>query len=162
MRPILIIGVSGSGKSTIGRELAKALDGEFLDGDDFHPPENVAKMASGIPLTDDERNPWLNRLVDELSARRDCPAPVVLACSALKERYRKVFKSAFPNLQIVYLQGTYDLIEERMQKRSNHFMKAGMLKSQFAALEEPADAIRISIDQPTGSIIRELLGKLSG
>lgn len=160
MRPILVIGVSGSGKSTIGRQLAESLKGEFIDGDDYHPPENVEKMANGIPLTDADRIPWLARLVDELITRQNSPTPTVLACSALRESYRQIFKSAFPGLTMIYLHGSYALIERRMRQRAAHFMKADMLKSQFATLEEPADAIRVSIDQPAGAIIDEILGQL--
>ena len=160
MLQMLLIGVSGSGKSTVGRDLARYLKGEFLDADDFHPPLNRHKMASGIPLSDEDRLPWLEALGAELKSRRTSPLPLVLACSALKKSYRNFLRNASPGLVTVYLQGSPDLIRERLQRRQGHFMKAGMLESQFADIEEPVHAIRVSIDQSLPAVVREIAAGL--
>ncbi|MFO7725403.1 MAG: gluconokinase [Oceanipulchritudo sp.] len=160
MLQILLIGVSGSGKSSVGQRLADQLDGEFLDADAFHPSENRRKMAAGIPLTDADRIPWLEILGTELKIRRGRPRPLVLACSALKRSYRERLRKASPGLVTVYLQGSRELIHERMQRRRGHFMKAGMLESQFADLEEPVNAIRVDISQPLPGLVREIIRAL--
>lgn len=135
----IIMGVSGCGKSTVGQALADALDCPFYDGDDFHPPENVAKMASGNPLNDDDRAPWLAALHDLLLAHAQKGETAVLACSALKKKYREQLWSGNDTVVFVYLQGDFDLIWERMQMRQNHYMKAEMLQSQFDTLEVPGE-----------------------
>lgn len=135
----IIMGVSGCGKSTVGQALADALDCPFYDGDDFHPPENVAKMASGNPLNDDDRAPWLAALHDLLLAHAQKGETAVLACSALKKKYREQLRSGNDTVVFVYLQGDFDLIWERMQMRQNHYMKAEMLQSQFDTLEVPGE-----------------------
>lgn len=160
-RAILVTGVSGSGKSSVAAALARHLSGTFLDADDFHPPENVRKMAAGEPLTDADRIPWLARLAGELNSRRH-PPPVVLACSALKRTYREALRSAIPALQVIYLRGSYELILRRMQARRGHFMKAAMLESQFSDLEEPRNALTVEIDQSLEAIIDEILAALAG
>jgi len=133
----VIMGVSGCGKSTVGQALANALNCPFYDGDDFHPPENVAKMASGNPLNDDDRAPWLAALHDLLLAHAQKGETAVLACSALKKKYREQLRAGNDTVIFVYLQGDFDLIWERMQMRQNHYMKAEMLQSQFDTLEVP-------------------------
>jgi gluconokinase len=131
-RVIVVMGVSGTGKSTIGRALAETLGLPFLEGDDLHPESNLAKMAAGIPLTDADRAPWL----DLIAARLD--RPVVVACSALKRSYRDRLRRAAPDLVLVYLHGDPELLLARMSQRDGHFMPTALLESQLATLEEPA------------------------
>ncbi len=153
----IVMGVSGSGKSSVGKALADALGWDFYDADDFHPAENVAKMASGTPLDDSDRAPWLARLRDLIHACLEEKRPGVLACSALKERYRQVLLAGNPDVQIIYLKGSYDLIWQRMSQRPGHFMKAHMLQSQFDALEEPQNALVVGIEQSLDEITQKIL-----
>ena len=153
----LVMGVSGSGKTTVGRLLAEQLGWGFYDADDFHPPANISKMASGIPLDDEDRAPWLATLHDLISSSLKHNEPGVLACSALKERYRQRILDGNSAVQLVYLKGEYDLIWSRMAARKDHYMKPHMLKSQFAALEEPYDALTIAISLPVDEIVQEIL-----
>ena len=153
----IIMGVSGCGKTTVGTELANHLGWNFYDADDFHPPENVAKMASGTPLNDDDRHPWLVSLHDLISASLEKGKSGVLACSALKESYREILLKNNENVQIVYLKGSFDLILSRMQARSGHYMKPEMLKSQFDTLEEPVDALTV----PISMSVAEILGQIA-
>ena len=134
------MGVSGCGKSTVGALLAQKLGVEFLDGDEFHPPENVARMAAGVPLTDADRQPWLERLNAELRRRDN----VVLACSALKESYRQTLSRGI-DCRFVHLRGSIELIRSRLAARRHRYMPATLLESQFAALEPPARAIDVDI-----------------
>jgi len=131
------MGVSGCGKSTIASLLAQRLGWIFFDADDFHPAENVAKMKAGIPLNDDDRAPWLERLHDLLASEQNAGRHPIIACSALKDRYRAVLRKNLPNLVVIYLRGTEELIRSRMESREGHFMPPALLKSQFEALEEP-------------------------
>jgi gluconokinase len=137
---VVVMGVSGSGKSTVGALLAERLGCEFLDADEFHPPDNVAKMAAGAPLNDADRAPWLQRLNAELRKRKD----VVMACSALKESYRRTLAQGV-DCRFVHLRGPIELIRARMQERRHRYMPASLLESQFATLEPPADAIAVDI-----------------
>jgi len=140
-RSVVVMGVSGTGKSTIGRALAEALGIPFVEGDDLHPEVNRAKMAAGIPLTDDDRAPWLDAVAAEL--RR----PVVVACSALKRRYRDRLREAAPDLELVYLHGAAELLAARMEGREGHFMPTSLLWSQLDTLEEPGgDEEPIGVD----------------
>lgn len=140
-RPVVVMGVSGTGKSTIGRALAETLDAPFVEGDDLHPPANRQKMAAGIPLTDDDRGPWLDAVAAELDR------PVVVACSALKRRYRDRLRAAAPDLVLVFLHGEATLLAARMEGREGHFMPASLLRSQLDTLEEPApDEEPIGVD----------------
>jgi len=160
-RFFIVMGVSGCGKSSVGKALADSLGWNFYDADDFHPPENVAKMASGIPLEDSDRAPWLVSLHDMISSSLTANKPGVLACSALKERYRKQLLNGNDGVQIVYLKGSYDLIWSRMEKRTDHYMKPHMLKSQFDALEEPSNALTIDISMPVEDIVEKIISDVS-
>ncbi|MEW6086533.1 MAG: gluconokinase [Chloroflexota bacterium] len=159
-RFFIIMGVSGSGKTVVGKALAQTLGWDFFDADDFHPPANVAKMAGGIPLDDSDRAPWLAALHDLISSSLKADKPGVLACSALKERYRQRLLEGNDGVQIVYLKGSYDLIWSRMEKRTDHYMKPHMLKSQFEALEEPAYARTMAISKSVDDIAQEILKEM--
>jgi gluconokinase len=141
---IALMGVSGSGKSTVGEALASALGWRFLDADEFHPPANVAKMRAGMPLTDEDREPWLARIASELRAILARGESGVLACSALREVYRHRIASA-GDVRFVYLAGDQATIAARLASRQHRYMPPTLLASQFATLEEPADALRIDI-----------------
>lgn len=150
------MGVSGSGKSTIGRQLAQRLGWEFRDADDDHPAANVAKMKAGTPLTDIDRAPWLAILAERIASARVNDKPLVLACSALKQRYREQLAGGSSGVRFVYLKGEKAQIAERMARR-NHFMPPALLDSQFAALEEPADAIEVSIMDTPEEIVTQVV-----
>ena len=141
---VVLMGVTGSGKTTVGRALAASLDWPFLDADDFHPAENVAKMRSGIALTDDDRWPWLDRIADELARVQAAGGHAVLACSALKQVYRERLARA-GDVRFVYLKGDLATIEARLAARRHKYMPASLLPSQFAALEAPTDALVVDI-----------------
>jgi gluconokinase len=153
---VIVMGVSGSGKSTVGRLLAARLGCEFLDGDDFHPPENVRKMAAGMPLADDDRWPWLKNLNGKLLAAPE----VVLACSALKASYRRVLAEDLADCRFVHLRGDIELIRSRLAQRKHRYMPASLLESQFAALEPPAGAIEVDIVQAPERCVAEILDAL--
>jgi gluconokinase len=155
-RFFIVMGVSGSGKSSVGQALAEHLGWDFYDADDFHPPENVAKMANGIPLDDSDRAPWLASLNELISTALKANKPGVLACSALKERYRQQLMEGNTGVQIVYLKGSYDLVWSRMENRTDHYMKPHMLKSQFKTLEEPVNALTINIAFSVDEIVQEI------
>ncbi|HEY2970227.1 MAG TPA: gluconokinase [Casimicrobiaceae bacterium] len=144
---VVLMGVCGCGKSTIGRALATELDWPFLDADAVHPQANVAKMAAGIPLTDDDRWPWFDRVVAEMRRCAAAGKHLVVACSALKQAYRDRLASG-GSVRFVYLKGDAKTIGPRLAARTGHFMPPSLLESQFATLEEPADAIVIDIVQP--------------
>ena len=159
------MGVSGSGKTTIGQLLSTELICSFIDGDDFHPPMNIKKMSSGEALTDKDRWPWLEILADKIQQSIQQEQSVVLACSALKNSYRRVLCVEKQLVQFIYLKGDYITIERRMQSRESHFMTKSLLQSQFATLEEPEDAIVVDISPPPLEIlksIRELLQPKAG
>lgn len=134
---IVVMGVSASGKSTVGRLLAQACNFTYLDGDDFHPPENVARMAAGQALTDADRQGWLAALSARLAQAEAAGEGVVLSCSALKRRYRDVLREGAPRLLLVYLHGRRELLAERIAARTDHYMPPSLLDSQLAALEAP-------------------------
>lgn len=157
---ILLMGVSGCGKSTVGALLAARLGSMFLDADDFHPAGNVAKMAAGIPLTDEDRVPWLKAIAVRLGEMRSEGRPFVLACSALKAAYRSFLCQAAPGLEVVLLTGTPELIRERLSSRKGHFMSAALLSSQFEALETPADAIQVCIEATVEDVVAQILAAL--
>jgi gluconokinase len=150
---IVVMGVSGCGKTRVGKLLAKELGWQFFDGDDFHPRANVEKMGSGIPLTDADRKPWLeilNRQIHELigSGRQ-----AVVACSALRQSYRDILRDANEGVAFVFLRGDFELIRRRMERRKGHYMKAEMLRSQFKTLEEPHDALSIDVSESPATIV---------
>lgn len=157
---VLLMGVSGSGKSTVGKLLAAGLGSTFLDADDFHPPGNVEKMAAGMPLTDDDRRPWLEAIATKLDEMRAAGSPFVLACSALKHSYRSLLSQAAPELVVVLLNGSPELIGQRLAARKDHFMPTTLLDSQFEALEAPADSIQVGIDQPPEEVVAGILAAL--
>jgi gluconokinase len=156
----VVMGVSGSGKSSVASVLASRTGGLFLDADHFHPPANKAKMADGIPLTDEDRWPWLERLNRELKSHAETGRPIYLACSALRQAYRDRLSAGLPTLRFIYLQGTKELIRRRMLSRENHFMPPALLDSQFATLEEPADAIVVQIIDPLPVIVDNVLKQI--
>lgn len=145
---VVLMGVCGCGKSTVGRTLADELGWAFLDADDFHPPGNVAKMAAGVALTDADRWPWLDRIVAELQAIDRQGRSAVLACSALRQNYRDRLDRA-GKIRWVYLKGDAATIEPRLASRRGHFMPSTLLASQFATLEEPAGAMVVDVAQTT-------------
>jgi len=159
MALIVVMGVSGCGKTTVGQALAQQLDCPFYDGDDFHPPQNVAKMANGIPLNDDDRHPWLARLHDLLAEHESRGERAVLACSALKKKYRDQLRAGNENVLFVYLHGDFDTIWQRMQTRAGHYMKAGMLQSQFGSLEAPTsdDTMWVDIANSVTQIVTTII-----
>jgi gluconokinase len=154
------MGVVGAGKTTVGKLLAQRLGWDFADADQFHSEENKSKIAHGVPLTDADRAPWLRalrRAIEQWNAERK---NTVLACSALKQSYRKELQTG--SLDFVYLKGDYQLIASRLQARHGHFATESILKSQLADLEEPTDAITVSIDQSPSQIAAEIMNQLAG
>jgi gluconokinase len=158
---VVLMGVSGSGKTTVGKELADQLGWSFVDADDYHPAANVEKMRRGIPLTDEDRRPWLDALrtrVDGACARGE---NVVLACSALKHKYQHYLEQDDPAcVRYIYLSGSEELIRERLAARKGHFMNPNLLHSQFETLEPPEGALRVDVAPPPEVIAAEIRGKL--
>ena len=150
------MGVAGSGKTTIGRLLATALGWSFRDADEFHPPANVAKMAAGRPLDDDDRAPWLAAIRAHLEACLARGENTVVTCSALKERYRHALIGDPATVKLVHLAGDPALLAARLSQRPDHFMKPAMLASQLAALEPPAEALTVDIALPPGEIVARI------
>ncbi|GAB4057018.1 gluconokinase [Catellatospora paridis] len=158
------MGVSGSGKSTIGTQLAKRLGAIFADGDDLHPQANVMKMSAGIPLTDEDRAPWLRLCAQWLAEQQDEGIPAVLACSALKRSYRDLLREAAPGLAVVYLDGPRELLASRLSNRPGHFFNPRLLDSQLADLEKPGGdeaAIVIPITLAPDEIIDQAVAALA-
>ncbi|VTS03725.1 gluconate kinase : Thermosensitive gluconokinase OS=Stigmatella aurantiaca (strain DW4/3-1) GN=idnK PE=4 SV=1: SKI [Gemmata massiliana] len=158
---VVLMGVSGSGKSTIGKILAEQLGWTFVEADDYHPPANVEKMRRGQPLTDEDRRPWLHELRDRIDTACARGENVVLACSALKHAYQDYLERNEPAcVQYVYLHGSEELIRQRLAARKGHFMNPKLLHSQFETLEPPADAIRVDIAPAPEVIAAEVKKKL--
>lgn len=159
----VMMGVCGSGKSLIGARLARALGIEFVEGDELHPPENVRRMATGIPLTDDDRQGWLLAIAARLREAKRAGVGLVVSCSALKRRYRDLLRSeGDPDVRFVHLAGGRALVTERMAGRSGHFMPASMVDSQFAILEQPAPdehAWVSDISEPPDAIVAHLVSR---
>ena len=145
---VVVMGVSGAGKTTIGEALAHRLGWPFIDADDHHPPENVAKMAAGTPLEDEDRWPWLDRINQELLKAQKQSRSAVIGCSALKQAYRERLARGLQACEIVYLRGDFKLIHSRLAARKHRFMPATLLQSQFDALEPPARAIEVDVAAP--------------
>jgi gluconokinase len=155
---LFIMGVSGCGKSTIGKLLSEELNIPFFDGDDYHPEANIEKMKKGIPLNDEDRFAWLIKLNQLAIVNQEDGA--VIACSALKESYRELLKKNIEDKAVfVYLEGTFQEISDRLSKRSNHFMPPALLKSQFETLEPPEYGIKVSINQSVDKIVRLILNE---
>jgi gluconokinase len=160
---LVVMGVSGSGKTTVAALLAGRLNWEFADGDDFHPPANVEKMHGGVPLTDDDRWPWLGAIAAWIDATRSAGGHGVVACSALRRRYRDVLLGGRPDVRLVYLQGDRDLIGRRQAARHGHFMPTSLVESQFEALEEPGpdeEPIVVSVEPRPREIVARILSLL--
>jgi len=152
---VILMGVTGSGKTTIGVALAESLHWQFIDADDFHPQANVAKMRAGIPLGDADRVPWLASLHSAIGDWLKEGTNVVLACSALKQVYREQLL-VNPNVKLVYLRGSRELISQRLSQRRGHYMDPDLLTSQFAALEEPRDAVVVDVDAAVPDIVGQI------
>lgn len=152
---LILMGVSGAGKSSVGGALAEELHWRFTDADEFHSAANVAKMHSGVPLTDEDRAPWLQSLRNAIERYLASGENVVLACSALKAAYRKVLL-VDPQVKLVYLRGSFDLIAKRLASRQGHYMNPHLLRSQFDALEEPADGLIVDASFPVAEIVKQI------
>jgi gluconokinase len=156
---IVLMGVAGSGKTTVGRLLAETLGWPFFDADDFHSPANIEKIRQGIPLTDEDRAPWLKAMRQAISGWIVSGIHAVLACSALKSTYRDVLQVS-PDVQFVFLRGSYELLRQRLISRHGHFATDQILASQLETLEEPRDAVSVDITPPPGEIVGEIKAKL--
>jgi carbohydrate kinase (thermoresistant glucokinase family) len=156
---IVLMGVSGAGKSTIGVRLAQKLQRDFLEGDTFHPPANVEKMRRGVPLDDADRLPWLHAIAGAIDAARQAQRQIVVTCSALKRSYRSILSAGHDDVAFVYLRGDKDLIAQRLAVRAGHFMPPALLDSQFAALEEPdvdERSVMMAIEETPDQIVAAL------
>ena len=157
---ILLTGVSGSGKTAVGSGLAERLGIQFVDGDDLHPEENVRKMAAGTPLTDADREPWLLATRAVLEEHVQTGTPVIVACSALKESYRQLLIDGLPEVRLVFLRGSREVLEQRIDSRKGHFFDPSLLDSQLATLEEPEDALVIDIATDLEAVIHTVQASL--
>jgi len=157
---VILMGASGSGKTTIGKMLAERLGWKFLDADDFHSASNIEKMSRGIPLKDEDRFPWLEQLRNEIHKLLEGGTSGVVACSALKESYRKILSRKNEPIRFAYLKGNYDQLQKHLQSRHGHFMKSDLLESQLQTLQEPEDAIVADISSSPESIVKTILTRL--
>jgi gluconokinase len=156
---VIVMGVTGSGKTTVGKILAERIKSEFADADDFHTAANKDKMHRGIPLTDADRMPWLASMHEYLAKASAENRSVVLGCSALKQSYRQILRDNL-SVQLVYLKGTYEVIDAHLRKRTGHFADDKILAAQFADLEEPTDAIDVDVRLQPEQIVEEILKRL--
>ncbi len=154
---VVVMGVSGSGKSTIGQMLAARLGWDFYEGDSFHPQHNIEKMAQGTPLTDEDRAGWLASIAEQISLVEQEKQNGVITCSALKKSYRDKLEAASKNIKFVFLHGQHDLLNERLNSRTGHFMKSKLLHSQLETLEEPKDALKFDISDTPEKIIGDII-----
>jgi gluconokinase len=150
---VVLMGVAGSGKTAVGKQVAEKLHWLFLDADNFHPPANIEKMKHGIPLNDADRAPWLQRLHDELQHQINDRRSVILACSALKESYRRILRDETLPPTFIYLDVDPETIKERLSHRSAHFFPKELMDSQFAALEKPKDAVLVDARKPLAEVV---------
>jgi gluconokinase len=157
---VVVMGVSGSGKSTIGKLLAASLKWEFSDADNFHSLANIEKMSQGIPLNDADRMPWLEKLQSVIAQWLLADKNVVLACSALKLSYRQMLWQNAEQMRLVYIKGSFELLLKRLQQRQNHFMTLHLLESQFDTLEEPKNALTVDASQPESVIVQQIIASL--
>jgi carbohydrate kinase (thermoresistant glucokinase family) len=161
---IVVMGVSGAGKSTVGSLLAERLHRTFVEGDSLHPPQNVEKMKHGVPLADADRIPWLKAIASRIDAARKTRERIVVTCSALKRAYRDMLSAGHDDVSFVYLQGTKKLIARRIENRADHFMPPQLLESQFSDLEEPAadePALAVPIDPAPEEIVKSIVAMFS-
>jgi len=158
---IIFMGVSGCGKTTIGKKTADVFGVQYFEGDEYHPQENVEKMSQGIPLTDEDRKGWLDTLSKLIRDTLDAGQSGVLSCSALKQKYRDRLCVDPDLVRFIYLKGSFGLIQSRMKQRTDHYMPANLLASQFTTLEEPDDVFTVNIDQPPEEIIDEVVSYLT-
>ncbi|KAB7681272.1 gluconokinase [Plesiomonas shigelloides] len=166
-RSIIVMGVSACGKSSVGAALANALNAKFIDGDDLHPKANILKMSGGNPLNDDDRAPWLERIRDAVFSIEMKNETGIIVCSALKRKYRDMIREGNQNVTFVYLDGTYDVILERIRQRSGHFQKENMLQSQFETLECPvatgeSGILRIDVNAPFDEVVERAVSAVKG
>lgn len=159
---IVVMGVAGSGKTTVGRQIAAALGAEFRDGDDFHSPANVQKMSGGIGLTDDDRWPWLERLRHEVIEARPERTTLVLACSCLKASHRRLLSEGRDDVTFVYLRASRELVRLRLAARHGHFAGEALVDSQFRELEEPVDAIALDAALPPAALVETVVRAVAG
>ncbi|EKN3361500.1 gluconokinase [Yersinia ruckeri] len=161
---IIVMGVSGSGKTTVGEAVAREIHSKFIDGDDLHPRANIQKMASGHPLNDEDRMPWLERLNDVAFSLNHKNETGIIVCSALKRRYRDRLRAGNEEMVFLYLKGSFDVIMQRLKARAGHFMPTELLKSQFEALEEPPvdekGVIFVDIDADIDEVVRRCVAAL--
>ena len=158
---VVLMGVTGSGKTTVGRVLAKELHWKFYDADDYHPAANIEKMKQGIPLTDEDRKPWLQTLAKLIEDTRNRGENIILACSALKHAYQEYLRHHLDAVRYVCLCGSEDVIQRRLAARKGHFMNPQLLPSQFEILEPPDDAIRVDVTGSPNEIVGEIRRRLA-
>ena len=154
------MGVSGTGKSTIGKLLSDRTGWTFYDADDFHSPANIEKMNRGIPLTDSDRLPWLEKLNQLITNTLNSNQQAILACSALKSQYRQILRNNHAEVFFIYLRGSYGCVQSRIQQRTGHFMNSSLLQSQFDTLEEPQNALIIDVSLTPEAIVEEILRQI--
>lgn len=161
---IVIMGVTASGKTTVGTRASKRLGWRFYDADEFHPPENIAKMSRGEPLTDADREPWLQALHDKMAEEERAGRSAIFACSALKSRYRDVLREGLSTVRFVFLKGEPDVLQARLEHRKDHFMPRTMLPSQMAALEEPepGEALVLDAAMPPDELVDQVEALVRG